>query len=675
MVLASALGAPRILIEPPTPARSIRAVRRDIAAFLGVAPRGPAHVLAEPLEDDDDVASWLSTRVPQRSVPVRVTSWDDYRRHFGSYEGPGRLPYAVSAFFNGVGAAADIIRVVHDHGDPTLDAAGRASGDFGVLTMRGGGPITLTARSEGSWGNRLAASLRFETRPVAFEVSAPDELVVSRGEWVPGGSLLRLILPGDVATLRYVESSTERNRPFAAGTDRVLRLEAAVAAVPEAVEVVTATLRVRDLDPLFDRAEMIGDLGLRFDHPRWLARAIVNESTLLWPDAVWAGGTVDLTDATLPDAALVGADDAPTMQGGEDRWSSIVPDDFFDAAWITGDERAGAGVHALAHRDDVGLLLAPDLYEPEPLAPVDDVADPPSLCGPTFTVHEAIAPVAPPSVPLDGLSGLALDPLDSVDRARILASQRALVDYAAQRRDLTVLLDVPPRLSQHRILTWRTEFDSEFAAGYHPWIDVATRDDRRDSLVRVNPSAFAAAVIARRERRRGVHVGPANQPAVGAVRVADVVTTDEHDALHLAGVNVFVPMRDAVELTGARTLARRPALCQLSVARLMTVLRLTLAREMQWAVFEPNNRALWGEVRRLVHTLLTRYHEMGAFAGATTKESFFVRCDRSTMTQNDLDNGRIVCLVGVAPVEPIEYLVLRLALARESGVDVSLATA
>jgi phage tail sheath protein FI len=186
----------------------------------------------------------------------------------------------------------------------------------------------------------------------------------------------------------------------------------------------------------------------------------------------------------------------------------------------------------------------------------------------------------------------------------------------------------------------------------------------------LNPSAFAAGIIANRELRLGVHFGPANEVAAGAVRPAVTVLADHHDELHVAGINVFLARRDGIELTGARTLSRRTVLRQLSVARLMTVLRLTLQREMQWAVFEPNNRELWAEVRRLVHALLTRLYEAGAFAGASTKEAFFVRCDDTTMTRNDLDNGRLVCLVGVAPVEPVEYLVIEIALAADSGVRV-----
>jgi phage tail sheath protein FI len=154
-----------------------------------------------------------------------------------------------------------------------------------------------------------------------------------------------------------------------------------------------------------------------------------------------------------------------------------------------------------------------------------------------------------------------------------------------------------------------------------------------------------------------------------------VVTPEQHDELHPDGVNVFVADRDGIRLTGARTLSRRPELRQLTVARLMTVLRLSLERELDWAVFEPNGDALWAEVRRLVGAFLTRLYDAGAFTGDTAAEAFFVRCDRTTMTPNDLDNGRFVCLVGVAPAEPVEYLLLRLTRDRDDTVRVELAGA
>lgn len=647
----SLLGAPGIRVAPPEPVRAITGVRRDVAAFAGVAPRGPAR---EPAPVGGPVA---------RSVAVPVTSWDEYRYSFGGFEGPGRLPYAVSAFFAQGGERAWVVRIVHDYGSPD-DDGGRATGPLGPLISTDGAEIRLSARDEGGWGNRVRASLTFTVQPVPVLSASAAELVVTTDRDVPAGSLLRLRLPADVRELRFVDRVEDRPDPAGPGSRRHLLLDLPLAGLPVDCELATGTLTVTDADLLLPRSETLGGLGLRSDHPRWLAEVLSNESVLLRPLPEWAVGTFNLStlDSALPAVPAV-------LAGGRDRWADIVPEDFWDPAWVVGDERPGAGVHCLAENDEVAMLVAPDLYDPAPLAPADDVEDPPSVAGPDFAVCVELPPAPPPAdPPPPWLTGLALDPMLPGDLDRIVAAQQELVRFAETRRDLTVLLDVPLGLPFRRVLQWRTAFDSPYAAAYHPWLDVSAPDDARDTLVRVNPSAFAAGIVADRERRRGVAFGPSNQVAVGAVRAAALVTPDEHDQLHPEGINVFRPDRDGIRLTAARTLSHRPELRQLSVCRLMTVLRLSLEREMDWAVFEPNGDALWAEVRRLVGGFLTRLYAAGAFTGATTREAFFVRCDRTTMTRNDLDNGRFVCLVGVAPAEPLEYLVLRLTRDRDDTV-------
>ncbi|SDS77434.1 phage tail sheath C-terminal domain-containing protein [Actinopolymorpha singaporensis] len=657
------LGAPGVLVAPPEPVRAITGVRRDVTAFAGIAPRGPVREPVGELLPDTDLAVWL-TGPKSRSVAVPVTSWDEYRYAFGGFEGPGRLPYAVAAFFAQGGERAWVVRVVHDYGSD--DDAGRAVGPLGSLVTTEGDQLQLSARSEGAWGNRLRATLSFTARPVPVLAATSSELVVTPYQEAPIGSLVRVRLPGDLLQLRFVDRVEDRPDPAGPGLRRYLLLDVPLASAPAGFDLVTGVLAVTDADPLFPREETLAGLGLRADHPRWVGRALVTESTLLQPTVGWAGGTVDLAevDPTLPpvEAALA---------GGRDRWDDVVPEDFWDPGWVPGDERPGSGVHCLAENDEVALLAAPDLYDPAPIAPTDDVRDPPTVAGPDFAVCVELSPPAPaPDPPPPGLSGLALDPQVPADLDRIVAAQQALVAFAEIRRDLTVLLDVPLGLPHRRILQWRNAFDSPHAAAYHPWLDVAAPDDARDTLVRVNPSAFAAGIVADRELRLGVPTGPSNQVAIGPVRVSSTVTRNQHDELHADGINVFLADRDGIRLTGARTLSRRAELRQLSVARLMTVLRLSLERELDWAVFEPNGDALWDEVRRMVAAYLARLYAAGAFTGATAQEAFFVRCDRTTMTPNDLDNGRFVCLVGVAPAEPVEYLVLRLARDRDDTVRV-----
>jgi phage tail sheath protein FI len=298
---------------------------------------------------------------------------------------------------------------------------------------------------------------------------------------------------------------------------------------------------------------------------------------------------------------------------------------------------------------------------PDPLAPVAPVLDPVSLAGPEFARCVALPPrAAEQETAAAALAGLALDPRDPADLAAITALQERLVALADRRRDFVVLLDVPPGLEPRAVERWRARFRSSYAAAYHPWLWVARPDDLRDGRVLLNPSAVAAGVIARQELAFGIPHGPANVVAAEVVDVAERVSPARHDALHQAGVNVFLAERDGVMLTAGRTLAADPRYRQLTVRRLMLMLRRTLEREMQWAVFEPNGRALQAEIRNLLRAFLRRLYRAGAFRGATEREAFFVRCDAELNPPRITDAGRLVAEVGVAPSEPVEFLVLRL---------------
>jgi phage tail sheath protein FI len=144
------------------------------------------------------------------------------------------------------------------------------------------------------------------------------------------------------------------------------------------------------------------------------------------------------------------------------------------------------------------------------------------------------------------------------------------------------------------------------------------------------------------------------------VGVEERVPPVRHDELHPAGINVYLPERDGVRLTAARTLARDPAWRQLSVRRLVTMVRLVLDREMQWAVFEPNTAALRAKVVQLVEAFLRQLFRRGALAGAAEDEAFFVRCDEGLNPRASVDLGRLVCEVGLAPAEPLEFVVVEI---------------
>lgn len=99
----------------------------------------------------------------------------------------------------------------------------------------------------------------------------------------------------------------------------------------------------------------------------------------------------------------------------------------------------------------------------------------------------------------------------------------------------------------------------------------------------------------------------------------------------------------------------------LNLRRYFAYLEHSLERATRWAVFEPNSEVLWANLRRALEDLLLREWLAGKLAGVKPEQAFFVRCDRSTMTQADLDNGRLVCLIGIATLRPAEFVILRIS--------------
>jgi len=111
---------------------------------------------------------------------------------------------------------------------------------------------------------------------------------------------------------------------------------------------------------------------------------------------------------------------------------------------------------------------------------------------------------------------------------------------------------------------------------------------------------------------------------------------------------------------GGRTLSPDPMWKYVNERRLFIYLERSIERGTQWAVFEPNDESLWDSVKRRVVRFLQWLWLSGAFQGAKPEEAFFVKCDRSTMTQDDIDQGRLVCLIGVAPIRPAEFVIFRI---------------
>jgi uncharacterized protein len=275
----------------------------------------------------------------------------------------------------------------------------------------------------------------------------------------------------------------------------------------------------------------------------------------------------------------------------------------------------------------------------------------------------------------------ALAALAQVDDISILAAPGlnlayiydAVTAYCEARRDCVAIFEGPARLEDEvmNVLLgrsgeaggWRMPPPSAggFTTFYAPWIRVV---DPAGATTLVPPSGHIAGAWARNDAERGVHKAPAGLPLTGALDVGRHFTTAEQESLNPRGVNLIrvFPGR-GVLLWGARTLSPDPEWRYVNVRRFMTMVMRSIASQTSWVVFEPNNEPLWGRLRATIENFLIGLWREGAFPGVRPEEAFFVRCDRSTMTQIDIDSGRLMVLLGLAVVRPAEFTLLRLTFA------------
>jgi phage tail sheath protein FI len=208
----------------------------------------------------------------------------------------------------------------------------------------------------------------------------------------------------------------------------------------------------------------------------------------------------------------------------------------------------------------------------------------------------------------------------------------------------------------------RGTIDSTHAALYYPWVTV---DDPlavgEPAELSLPPSGFVAGIYARNDTERGVHKAPANEVVRSAINFEFLVNTRQQEALNPEGINClrFFEGR-GFRVWGARTVSSDPEWKYLNVRRYFAYLERSIERGTQWTVFEPNGPRLWSNLQRTVEDFLYNEFVSGRLAGRTPQQAFFVRCDETTMTQNDRDNGRLICLIGVAPLRPAEFVIFRI---------------
>ena len=238
--------------------------------------------------------------------------------------------------------------------------------------------------------------------------------------------------------------------------------------------------------------------------------------------------------------------------------------------------------------------------------------------------------------------------------------QLSLVAHCENLGSRFAVLDMPKDAkSVTEIMEHRNIVDSDYCAMYHPWLEVYDPLDKRNTLI--PPSGSVLGIYARSDNTRGVHKAPANETVANCTGLAVTYNTAEQDMLNPNGVNLIRRFPgQGIRVWGARTASSKPLWKYVNVRRLFIFLEESIKANTNWVVFEPNDELLWIRVRRTIEVFLEGVWRSGALAGATTADAFFVNIGTNTMTQDDIDNGRLVCVIGVAPVKPAEFVIFRL---------------
>ncbi|GAA3779089.1 hypothetical protein GCM10022403_012190 [Streptomyces coacervatus] len=593
--------------ELPSSTRTISAVTTSVTAFVGHTRRGPLN------------------------EPVRVTGFADFERRFGGLSAQSPLAYAVHQFFGNGGSVAVIVRVAK---------AGSGKAACVVLESTEGhsaGPaLEVHAKEPGVWGNGLRVAVDYDTPDceATFNLRVYDAKGDAR-ESFTGLSM-------DAGSGTYAPTVVN------AGS-RLIRVEAVGEGRPDPSGTVSKPFGHELPDLAVDLTVKIGDVEREFklydpdcdgEAPCSVAElALLLERKLrALPDApgkhAFAGvevtafgrriqvvaGSTDPEDVVrflgecANDLGLEASVNPPVfpLEGGEDG-AAPGPRD------LIGSEADKTGIQALRGVADVNLLSLPELASYEK---IDDA----------LTV--------------------------------VSAAQRL-----CEERRIFLLVDAPSTwVSVDSARAGLSAFDpvrGNHAGLYFPHIQLT--DPLTGRLRAFPPSGAVAGVIARTDSERGVWKAPAGTEAqlIGVHSLTVELTDRETGLLNPLGVNCLRTFPVTGPLVwGARTLEGSDALDSawkyVPVRRLALYVEESLQRGLQWVVFEPNDESLWQQIRLSASSYLHTLFRQGAFKGSTPREAYFVKCDSETTTDEDIANGVVNVLVGIAPVRPAEFVVVKI---------------
>jgi hypothetical protein len=603
--------APGVYIEEVSfRAKSIEGVPTSTTGYAGMTRSGPVRYPAGPMT----------------SEPRLVTSFTEFERVYGGLE-PLRAPteaderlsyvaHAARVFFMNGGTRLYISRVFAPRtvgGNPDWGVANRAIAVSGTTA-------TLRARWPGKIGNAWVDIQVVRSKNAAYIDTGLNAVQVSGAK---SGSIVEIIPGGgtpptgnaNLTLANLAEISIDLND----GHQIFSRTGSAF--LPGNTDIIQ-NVQLKVLVTLDDGTQLLSDaLGTHPDQKRYIAKILQannpeDENFPIWLD--WDPSTASGNDVAANLMVALQQNTNKRLAGGHDG-VEVTPDDLAGQDADPDDvTKKATGLAALGEIDDIAIVALPD--------------------GGAYA-----------------------------DSATCVQAAERLIIHAELLRYRIAVVDPPVNCSMTEIRNFRGQFDSEYAALYHPWVEIFDPTERPAQgapprRLLLPPSGFVTGIYARSDIARGVHKAPANEVVQGLTKLEININKARQDVLNPEGINAmrFFEGRGN-RVWGARTMSSDPEWKYVNVRRLFIYLEHSIDKSTQWAVFEPNNLRLWSNIRSMVEDFLRVTWQSGALLGAKPDQAYFVRCNYpDTMSQNDLDNGRLICLVGVAPTKPAEFVIFRI---------------
>nr|WP_320010938.1 phage tail sheath C-terminal domain-containing protein [uncultured Desulfobulbus sp.] len=610
---------PGVYIEEiPSGAKPIEGVSTSVAALIGYTTSGPI------------------------GTPTLVHSWDEYKKEFGAITSEtDTMTLAAYYFFLNGGRDAYVGRLAKDTKPATL-ASGNVLGR-GVASAAD--VLEVIAANQGVSGNVLKVQCEAASDGYRFSVS------VSVGDDIIEQFTSLSMDPTDASYAPILVNSSSQYIRLAlpAGLNSFYKPATSVSGDLSGLDysgVITGMTLTLNIDNLGARIITLGEPDGGSYNGSKVAAEIQKQVLALGPEYVgftcsYAADALTLTSGTSSAASRVsvrpgalatllklGAVAGTEKHGSED----VVPGGMASAVALTGgDDGVAPGVEdyneffaKLKKVRDVNIVLLPGQY-----------------------------------MPSDGTGNPVIDAGEA---------------HCTAMGSRMLLVDPPPgiELDQGQSVTDLNLPTSTYSVLYYPWVQVKNPLYSKESnptastTLTVAPSAFAAGIWARTDGTRGVWKAPAGVGAsVSGVAALEYVVEDgDQDQLNPLGVNCLRKMPGYGHVIwGTRTLATKanPEWRYVPVRRTALYIESSIRNGIQWAVFEPNDHRLWSSLRANIGAFMDGMFRAGAFQGQKGSDAYFVRCGLGdTMTQDDIDRGQVIAVVGFAPLKPAEFVIVRI---------------